>query len=290
MKILCFGALNVDYFYHVDHLVQPGETLSSRIMKKKPGGKALNQAIAIAKAGSEVYLSGAVAKEERYLIDYCKMNKVNTEYIRESNVCTGQAIIQVDKEGRNNILLYGGANQALTNEDVDDTLKHFNEGDFLVLQNEINQLGYLIERAYEKKMKIFFNPSPFEDSIKNSYFEKSHAVFLNQIEGEQLTGKRAPTDMLDELALRYPSTMHILTLGEEGVYLQVENQRQFCPAKSVNVVDSTGAGDTFMGYFISLYSKREPYKLILETATKAASIAITRLGASESIPKIEELN
>ena len=137
MKVLTIGSMNIDHVYSVDHIVQPGETLTTGDMKIFLGGKGINQSMALAKAGAEVYHSGMIGKDGVVFLEACKEYGVNADYIRKINVKTGHTIIQVDKHAQNCILLYGGANQCLTEEFVDEVLSHFEENDILLLQNEV---------------------------------------------------------------------------------------------------------------------------------------------------------
>ena len=144
MKVLNFGSLNLDYVYSVDHMVRPGETLASSGMNVFCGGKGLNQSIALAKAGVPVYHAGMIGEEGGVLLEACKEGGVNAEFIRMIPGKSGHTIIQVDKDGQNCILLYGGANRSITKEYVDEVLGSFEEGDILLLQNEVNLLDYII--------------------------------------------------------------------------------------------------------------------------------------------------
>ena len=161
MKILNFGSLNIDYVYSVDHFVQKGETLLSKDLNVYSGGKGLNQSVALGRAGARVYHAGAVGADGTFLLKLLNDAGVDTSYVYQSEaVRTGNAIIQTDKTGDNCILLFGGANQEITKEQVDETIDFFEPGDFIVLQNEINEMPYIIRKAHERGMIIVFNPAP----------------------------------------------------------------------------------------------------------------------------------
>ena len=149
IKILDFGSLNYDYVYGVEHMVAPGETISSLDMEIFCGGKGLNQAIAAARAGAEVFMAGMVGKDGQLFMDICKENGIDSSFIRQVPGKSGHAIIQLDQNGQNSILLYGGSNRQMTKEYVDEVLNNFEKGDLLLLQNEINLLSYIIDKAYE---------------------------------------------------------------------------------------------------------------------------------------------
>ena len=166
MKILNFGSLNIDYTYKVPHFVGRGETLAALDMKKFPGGKGLNQSVALGRSGAEVYHAGAVGMDDgEFLAELLKGSGADTRFIRRLDMPSGHAVIQNTPDGDNCILICGGANRAITREMVDETLFFFGEGDFLVLQNEISSLEYLMDRARENGMRIVLNPSPFDSAL-----------------------------------------------------------------------------------------------------------------------------
>lgn len=291
MKVLSFGSLNIDYVYHVNHIVNKGETISSTSLDTIPGGKGLNQSIALAKAGAEVYHAGRVGTEGEFLLTWCRENGVNTDYtLVDSEEKTGHAIIQVDENGQNSIVLFGGSNQRQTKEQIDDALKAFEKGDVLLLQNEINHLPYLIEEAFKKEMMIVLNPSPMNEKIFECDLSKISLFLLNEVEGEQLTGTSDEREMWHVLKEKFPKARFVLTLGSKGAYYLDQEQTIFQEAFKVNAVDTTAAGDTFTGYFLANLLKGESVEMCLKMAAKASSIAVTREGASVSIPRREEVH
>ncbi len=294
MKVLCFGSLNIDYTYKVDHFVKKGETLSSESLKVFSGGKGLNQSIALAKAGADIWHAGAIGSDGIFLVKELEKAGVNTEYITVlENVRTGNAIIQNDKEGDNCIILYGGANQAITKEQVNSVLEHFHSGDFLVLQNEINELPYIMGQAHKKEMKIVLNPSPMNDRIFELPLAYVNYFVLNEIEAGQLLNMEIKEgfdgkELSKKLLERFPEAAIVLTLGSDGsVYLDKQN-RVCQSAFRVKTVDTTAAGDTFTGFFIGGILKKFSVGDAMEMASKAAAIAVSRAGAAPSIPLWKE--
>lgn len=292
MKILCFGSLNIDYTYKVDHFVQKGETLSSDSLQVFSGGKGLNQSIALAKSGVETYHAGAIGEDGKYLLTQLQEAGVNTDYVNVlKTVRTGNAIIQNNKDGDNCILLYGGANQAITTEQVDAVLEHFQGGDFVVLQNEINEVAYIMEQAHNRKMKIVLNPSPMDEKIKKMPLQYVDYFLLNEIEAGQILG----TDELDGEAMakalheKFSNSAIVLTMGEKGSIYLDRNETVLQPIYKVQTVDTTAAGDTFTGFFIGGILKGLTVKETMDLASKAAGIAVTRMGAAPSIPDIQEV-
>lgn len=289
MKILNFGSLNIDYVYNVDHFVRPGETLSSDSLSVYSGGKGLNQSIALARAGAQVYHAGIAGKDGGFLLDILKESGVNTEYTKVSGDVNGHAIIQVDRKGQNCILLYGGTNQQITRGFVDEVFTGFQEGDWVLLQNEINETAYIMECARKKKMRIILNPSPMDDKILALPLDNVDLFILNEVEAAGLCGGKADESSLALLHGRFPGSSIVLTLGKAGaVYLGPEGILRHGIYR-VPVVDTTAAGDTFTGYFISQTAAGEPPARALETASIASSLAVSKKGAAPSIPKIDEV-
>ncbi|MCK9171653.1 MAG: ribokinase [Treponema sp.] len=292
MKILNFGSLNIDYVYKVEHFVQPGETLDAQSRDVFPGGKGLNQSIAMARAGADVYHAGCIGKSDGlFLKELLKANRVHTENIAETDTATGHTIIQVDRQGQNCIILYGGANQSLTREFADSVLSFFSKNDYLVLQNEINEVDYIMSEAHEKGMKIFFNPSPFNEEIKNLPLGKVDCFILNEIEAGAIcrTKETSEDALLYSLQKEFPLAEIILTLGRKGVVCLKDGRNYSHGIYDVPVVDTTAAGDTFTGYYIAGLSKGFSIEDSLQSASVASSLSVTKKGAAPSIPYISEV-
>lgn len=294
MKVLCFGSLNIDYTYKVDHFVKKGETLSSESLRVFSGGKGLNQAIALARAGADTCHAGAVGEDGLFLLRELQEAGVNTECVRVlENERTGNAIIQNDREGDNCIILYGGANQAISREQADEVLDRFHSGDFLVLQNEINELAYIMEQAHKKGMKIVLNPSPMNEKILTLPLVYVDYFMLNEVEAAQILGREIEEsvdgeELARELLKRFPGTAVVLTLGGSGsVYLdgqEIVHQAAY----RVKAVDTTAAGDTFTGFFVGGMLRGFSAREAMDIASRAAAIAVSRPGAAPSIPLWEE--
>lgn len=289
MKVLNFGSLNLDYVYQVESILIPGETQASKSRQIFCGGKGLNQSIALAKAGIPVYHAGLIGEGGEPLLEVCKENGVNTEFIRQIPGPCGHTVIQVDENGQNCILLFGGSNRSMTKEFVDTVLDSFEEGDIILLQNEINELDYIIDRAYEKHMMIILNPSPFDNALENCDLSKISLFLMNEIEGFQITGEKEPDKILTKVKTLYPKAKVVLTLGGDGSVYQDETGIYRQGIFKVKAVDTTAAGDTFTGYFISSIIDGLPVQDGLELAAKASAIAVSRPGATASIPLRSEV-
>lgn len=289
MKVLNFGSLNLDYVYQVESILIPGETQASKDRKIFCGGKGLNQSIALAKAGISVFHAGMIGEEGDILLETCRKNGVNTDFIRKIQGPSGHTVIQVDKDGQNCILLFGGSNRRITREFVDEVLSAFEKGDILLLQNEINELDYIIDQAYEKGMMIILNPSPYDKALEVCDLTKVGLFLVNEIEGFQITGEKEPEKILAKIRELYPKAAIVLTLGGDGSVYQDETGIYRQGIYKVKAVDTTAAGDTFTGYFISSIINGMPVQEGLRLAAKASAIAVSRPGATASIPLREEV-
>lgn len=289
MKLLNFGSLNIDHVYSVEHLVQPGETILSRKMEKFCGGKGLNQSIAIARAGCPVSHAGKIGTDGDVLIDLLSSSGVDTRQIKRSAEPTGHAVIQVDSSGQNCILLYSGANSDIDNDFVDSVLSEYGNGDLLLLQNEITHLPYIMRKAYEKGIRIVLNPSPVDENLLAYPLELVSWFILNEIEGHVLTGKTDPEEIADALLRKYPKSAVVLTLGRKGVYYKDSKVCARHGVYRVKPVDTTAAGDTFTGFFLSGICQGLSIQETLRRASIASSIAVSRKGAAPSIPTLQEV-
>lgn len=293
MRVLNFGSLNLDYVYQVDHFVRPGETLSSTSRALKYGGKGLNQSIALARAGAAVGHAGCIGTDGACLKALLTQNGVDTSRLLTVNEMQGHTIIQVNPEGENCILLYGGSNQCVTEAQIADTLSGYAAGDWLVLQNEINNLPAIVNMAYDKGMVIALNPSPCDAKLDAVDFGKLSWLLVNEVEAGQLSGSDDPEAAWAWLHERYPRLSVLITLGGAGSVAYrvedgtVETARQ--AAFRVKAVDTTAAGDTFTGYFISGLMAGMPLQKCMRRASKASSISVTRPGAADSIPALAEV-
>ncbi len=289
MKVLNFGSLNLDYTYQVPHIVREGETISSKDVQMHLGGKGFNQSVALARAGVPVYHAGLVGEEGLDFYDACEECGIKTDYIKTVTGRCGHTIIQVDEDGQNSIVLFGGANQKNTKEYVDEVLKNFETGDILLLQNEINELPYIIEQAFAKGMTIVLNPSPMNEIIDECDLGKVSIFVLNETEGQQLTGQTTPTTIVAAMEASFANAKIVLTLGKGGSIFHHGDEELYQATFDVNTVDTTAAGDTFTGFLIAGILKKQPMRDVLVNASKAAALAVQKQGAAQSIPFMSEV-
>lgn len=289
MKVLNFGSLNVDYVYQVDHILLPGETIAASSRTIFAGGKGLNQSIALAKAGAPVFHAGLVGDDGDILLEELSANRVDTRFVERKSGPGGHTVIQVDKDGQNSILLFGGTNRCITQEFADRVLAAFCEGDWLVLQNEINELAYIMQKAHGRGMKIALNPSPFDSNLDSCDLSLVNLFMINEIEGGQITGEKDPEKILERMKQLYGGAQVLLTLGGDGSLFRDGESVYRQPVFKVRAVDTTAAGDTFTGYFLTGLLEDKGPEEALRTAAKAAAIAVTRPGAAGSIPCRDEV-
>ena len=289
MRILNFGSLNLDYVYQVSHFVQPGETLSASSQTVNPGGKGLNQSVALARAGAETFHAGCVGTGGEMLIEVLKKSGVDVSHVVTVDKIQGNAVIQVDRNGQNCILLFGGSNQCVTEEQVEKTLAEFDKGDYLILQNEINNLSLIVDRASEKGMKIVLNPSPYNEKLNEVDFSKLDWLIVNEVEMEQLSGTNSFEKAWFQLHNLYPRLSLLVTFGEQGSVVITEKETVFQQAVKIKAVDSTAAGDTYTGYFLAGIMEGRSLRESMSRASFAAALAVTKAGAACSIPSTDEL-
>ena len=277
-KILNIGSLNLDYVYAVPHFVEAGETLLSSRRDVFAGGKGLNQTVAAARAGAEVCHGGAVGVDGDMLLDLLRDAGADVSAVARVDVPTGHAVIQVTPQGENAILILGGANRAVSPETVGIALEKVGPGDILLLQNEINGLDHIIRRAAQKGLRILFNPAPMEKAVKDLPLELLDTLIVNEGEGKALAGD------MDALKAAYPNQKILLTQGSRGASLWTGSEVLFQPAFPVEAVDTTAAGDCFLGYYAAALAENLPYAAALRLAAAASALSVQRQGAAPSIP------
>lgn len=289
MRIYNLGSLNIDYVYDVDHFVSAGETLSSDKMQIFPGGKGLNQSVALARAGAEVIHGAVIGEDGGFLTEILSSAGVDTSRIETIPRRCGHAVIQVDKSGQNCILLYPGTNRCIDRRYIENFLFDAERDDILVVQNEISGLDIAFETASRKNMRIAFNPSPFHSDIKKLPLSLVRWLFCNETEGEALFGSRDIREITEIFITQIPDGDLILTLGKDGSVFK--NREKFIaqPIFETKIVDTTAAGDTFLGYFLASVTKGESVERSMAVASKAASVAVSVKGAASSIPFLRDV-
>jgi ribokinase len=283
MAILNLGSINIDHVYLVPHLPGSGETIASSSLSTGLGGKGANQSIAAAKAGAEVWHLGAVGPEGDWCISQLESEGVKVDLIASLDVPTGHAIINVDDKGENSIVLFEGANRALNETAVDAALVRFEAGDWLLFQNETNLTGETARKAKAKGLKVAYAAAPFSAEAVREVLDHIDLLAVNEIEATQLA------EALGVETAALPVSQLLVTKGSKGAEYQADGTTVAVPAFPVKAVDTTGAGDTFLGCFLAALDKGVSSKEALQFASAAAAIQVTRPGAASAIPELSEV-
>lgn len=278
MTIYNLGSINIDLVYRVDHFPVPGETLTSDDFSKGLGGKGANQSIAIARAGGDVRHIGAIGEDGRWALDIIAQSGADVRGVTLIDTPTGHAVINVDQAGENTIVLFAGANRALTETQISESLEGATAKDWLLLQNETSLGVFAARLAKSKGMKIAYSAAPFEAEHALEVLPLTDLIAVNEGEAAQLSQALG----VDAKDIDVPQLL--VTKGAHGVWYRDARGTYEQPVFSVAPLDTTGAGDTFLGYFLAALDGANPVQTALETATAASAIQITRHGAASAIP------
>lgn len=289
MKILNYGSINVDHVYSVDHISRAGETLAARCYQVFAGGKGANQSAALALAGAVVYHAGRVGQEGTWVVDKLAGLGVDVRHVTVHEEPTGHASIQVDPHGQNSIVIYAGANEHQDMDTARSVLRHFEPGDMLLLQNEINGIYDLIDEGSKFGLRVVYNPAPAAPWVRDLPLHLVDTIILNQTEATALTGADDVPRQLEQMASNWPSLDCVLTLGTAGMAYRGRAGAFALPAVSVAATDTTGAGDTFIGYYLAAIAGGMTPEDAAARAVKAAALCVCRPGAMDSIPAAAEV-
>lgn len=296
-KIIVIGSFNVDMVVRTSHLPAPGETILGGEFFMNQGGKGANQAVAIKRLGGNLIFMAKLGNDVlgRQSVGYFKKEGIDTRYIAlDEDSASGVALISVDDHAENSIVVASGANMLLNEQDVDKMLEEMCEGDILLMQLEIplQTVEYAARKAFGKGVKVVLNPAPAR-SLPKELFRHLYMVTPNRIEAEMLTGIKIANDADVEKVAEEICAMGvknvIITLGSKGCLIREEGVSYRIDAFKVAPVDTTAAGDTFNGALCVGLSEGMDLKQAAVMASKASSIAVTRMGAQSSIPYREEL-
>ena len=293
--IYVLGSINMDMVARVPRMPVGGETLTADKYYVNPGGKGANQAVAIAKLGGKVAMIGKVGSDETgdALKNNLKAMGVDESMVTRADVPSGIAMIIVEG-GENRIILYKGANHSVTKADVDEGLKNAKPGDALVMQLEIplETVTYAAAVAKQKGMLVLLNHAPAvplgEELLKNV-----DIIAPNETETEILTGVGLDSDVHIALAVKKLYQLGvkrvIITMGSRGSIVAEGQTITPVEPRKVKAVDTTSAGDTFVGATVLRYLDGDTLEDAARFASVASSITVTREGAAQSIPTLEEV-
>jgi ribokinase len=290
MAVINFGSINIDHVYQVEHFVQPGETIASSHYQCLLGGKGANQSIALARAGSEVLHVGKINQADVAFKQTMIRDGIDCKHITCTETASGHAIIQVTPSAENAIVLFGGANHEITPKDIVYALDTVKPADWVLTQNETNSVDQVLLQAKAKGLRVAFNPAPMTESVKHLPHECIDLLIVNEVEAEELSGRRDLDKIEAYFREDWPHAEILITMGKAGVRMLKKDKTIDVPAFEVDALDTTAAGDTFIGYFLSAYSNHTDSKTALIRACAASALAVMKMGAAQSIPSKEDVN
>jgi len=296
--VTVLGSLNLDTIVTIKRIPQPGETISSADKSSAAGGKGANQAIAAVRAGAKVNFIGKVGNDDagKFMVKSLSDDNVDTSNVsKDDKVGTGSAIILLDENGQNSIVVYGGTNQEVTGEDIASAHAQIKESNFLIAQFETPQAAALeaFKFAKENGVTTILNPAP-ADSILPELLQYTDILVPNETESETLTGIKVTDEqsMLENFAaFRKMGVKNlVITVGDKGAFYANDTDHAFVPAVKVIAVDTTAAGDTFIGSLSSqLTSDLSNMETAISFAQRASSITVQGMGAIPSIPTLAQI-
>lgn len=288
-RLVNLGSLCIDHVYRLAELPHAGQTVASTSHRIFAGGKGLNQSLAAARAGARVSHVGSIGPDGQMLIDVLQKAGVDVSGIRiEPQVVSGHAVIQVNDRGENAIVIAGGANRCVTAADCRRALRLLGQGDWLLLQNEINDLPRVLEGAAQARTRgarVAFNIAPPDGRERDYDLAEVDLLIVNDSEARALLDASAePDQVLASLSQRWPDLTVVLTLGRDGLLYCHEGRFAHIDAHPVVAVDETAAGDAFIGYLMAELIAGSSLEDALRTASAAGALAVTVAGAASSIP------
>ncbi|MGB0798450.1 MAG: PfkB family carbohydrate kinase [Planktomarina sp.] len=280
--IFNLGSINADYFYAVPHIVKAGETLAATDMTKGLGGKGANQSVAMIRAGAGVRHVGAVGADGDWLLDRLTALGVSVDFVDRTKVASGHAIIVVDDAGENAITLFSGSNKAISESYIKSALANIGSDDWLVLQNETNGGAYAAKLAKAAGARVAYSAAPFQIAAIDQLLPHIDLLAVNEGESQDLMdakGVSCPADLNIPMVLR--------TLGSKGADLWSDGKQVKVDGLSVDVKDTTAAGDTFFGFFLGQLEDGADHAL--KIANAAAALKVTKSGTADAIPNLDQV-
>ena len=283
MAIWNLGSINIDYVYTVPHIPAPGETLAATDREQYLGGKGANMSVAAARAGAQIKHIGCVGEDGAWTISWLMEWGVDTRHLAVLESSSGHAIIAVDANSENMIILHPGANTQIPQSQLQNALAEAQTGDWFITQNETNLQRTATQLARKMGLKVAYAAAPFDADRVQAVLPHLDFLILNAVEAEQL---RAATGQGPD-ALGVQDV--IVTLGKDGADWYARGVKTHFDAIKVDPVDSTGAGDTFTGYVLAGLDRGMPMAQAIGMATKAAALMVTRHGTADVIPDLSEV-
>ena len=284
MTILNIGSVNIDHVYRVAHHPAPGETISDLGHAVHLGGKGANMSLAAALAGADVRHVGCIGAEGHWCRDRLSAAGIDVSDLVETEQATGHAVIMVDKAGENIIVIHSGANLALTEDQIEGAIARSGPDDWLLIQNETNLVPFAAQTAKSAGMKVAYAAAPFDAEATAKVLPHTDLLAVNEVESEQLA------EHLGTSVAELPVPAVLITLGARGAVFRQRGEEHRCDAFNVAVVDTTGAGDTFFGYFLASLSNDMPVHAAMHRASAASALQIMKPGAADAIPTAREVD
>lgn len=290
-KVVVLGSINVDFTTQVNVFPKAGETVRGEHFKVTAGGKGANQAVACAKMGAEVAMIGKVGEDSysSFLIDQLKDAGVNTKHVLKEGI-SGRTFINVDANGENTITYVPGANEMLTENEIEAMDELLDEAAFLVLQQEISpdMLKFVLKKVRSKKCQVLLNAAPSQ-AMEEDYLSFVDTLVVNEVELAYLLNQAVSENTheinkeLDVLLAKGVQKI-IVTLGSKGSLFKNRDHFFETPAYKVKAIDTTGAGDTFIGAYVSCKAQGKTDREAINFATAASACTVTKAGAQDAIP------
>jgi len=283
MTIFNFGSINIDNVYQLDHFPAPGETLAARSFHVGLGGKGANQSVAAARAGANIQHIGAIGADSDWTLEIMNKANVSTKFVKSSSQPTGHAIINLDASAENTIVIVDGANHDMDVAWLDAALADAKPGDWFLLQNETNMCAHAARRASARGLKIAYSAAPFNEKALQEILPICDLLVLNEVEVAQARAAIRDFDILLDRAVL------VVTKGARGAEFRSADKSESFRSIVVKAKDTTGAGDTFLGYLLAQLEADQDLDAAIECAIAAAAIQVTRMGAISAIPFLSEV-
>lgn len=297
MKNICvIGSLNMDLVVNVDIMLKPGQTIIGSNFKEVPGGKGANQAVAMARLNGNVSMIGKVGEDGfgQTLINSLKNDKVDTTYIQTAKGATGVALITVDKNAQNSIVVSPGANFEVKEDDIDNNIEAIKNSDIVVLQLEtpLNTIKYALNKAKELNKYTILNPAPAV-KLDDEIIKNVDLLTPNETELEIISGVSIETEediqKAAQIMIEKGVKELIVTLGSKGSLYINKEKSMFKKAYKVEAVDTTAAGDSYTGALAVALSQDKNIEDAMDFASKVGALSVLKEGAQSSLPTLEDV-
>ena len=297
MKNICvIGSLNMDLVVNVDKMPKPGQTIIGSNFKEVPGGKGANQAVAMARLNGNVSMIGKVGEDGfgQTLINSLKNDKVDTTYIKTTKGATGVALITVDNNAQNSIVVSPGANFEVKEEDIDNNIEAIKNSDIVVLQLEtpLNTIKYALKKSKELNKYTILNPAPAL-KLDDEIIKNVDLLTPNETELEIISGVSIETEediqKAAQIMIEKGIKELVVTLGSKGSLYINKEKSIFKKAYKVEAVDTTAAGDSYTAALAVALSKDKNIEEAMDFASKVGALSVLKEGAQSSLPTLEDV-